>query len=619
MGALTSLLAGFTQGAGEHIADVTERKRQEDVLNTRTSNNAALDYIKNNPNLSQEEQESLIGNVLKNYGTKPADIQTLIQHARDAKLLNAPKSKDGQTPLTNTPGMTSFDPTKPSGSEQMAGAIPQGPSGQAPAAPQGPSPQGASGLGQMPQAPAIHGQPFVPPYPEAAADPYRAEAYKVKANNQAREEWTKQYGTEAINQGRAEAETTRQLNVESARRKGALDTIDEISKRNSVPGGTKYTYSTTQNGNVDIKPDFGKPSPGFVEGTDIIDKTDKFGKPVDPDKFYRERTFGLAAPEYVAVPDVTKGPVVPDQASPTGFSTPWYSKGGKLIDKSPGATPPASYAEQVTTNSNPMGKSVQTQGPNGPQTTFVPNTTTTTRQRVIPGQTTTPGIPIPQGPNGTPTPGPSVPKASAPKPGVSQVAARGVSFDKPLTPNETMETGMKAQAIGVSVKRAQDIIDNLGVLNNAIAANKIAFVIEPTTGFIHANVARNVQLTPKETEVAADFKQLAEDVNTLRGPMGATGFRGPEAFAALQGLIGSPNGNVDLLRSTLGKTIESMQRIASNYDHYLPKNQQSGVNATPNTPIPSTKKHFSDGSNSWDIPLDKVDKFKQSHPNAREQ
>ena len=51
---------------------------------------------------------------------------------------------------------------------------------------------------------------------------------------------------------------------------------------------------------------------------------------------------------------MTKGAPIPDQSSPTGFSTPWYTKGGTLLHSTPGATPPTSQiTRQTTTSSQP--------------------------------------------------------------------------------------------------------------------------------------------------------------------------------------------------------------------------------------------------------------------------
>ena len=67
---------------------------------------------------------------------------------------------------------------------------------------------------------------------------------------------------------------------------------------------------------------------------------------------------------------------------------------------------------------------------------------------------------------------------------------------------------------------------NLPLLSNVISAKKIQFEREPTDGFIHGIINRELPMTDEEAQMAADLQSLAEHINTLRGPLGATGFRG---------------------------------------------------------------------------------------------
>jgi hypothetical protein len=47
----------------------------------------------------------------------------------------------------------------------------------------------------------------------------------------------------------------------------------------------------------------------------------------------------------------------------------------------------------------------------------------------------------------------------------------------------------------------------------------------------------------------ADFSQAMEEVNLLRKPMGAAGFRGKEGLNLLQGMLGSPLDNPAVLKN----------------------------------------------------------------------
>ena len=55
----------------------------------------------------------------------------------------------------------------------------------------------------------------------------------------------------------------------------------------------------------------------------------------------------------------------------------------------------------------------------------------------------------------------------------------------------------------------------------------------------------------EKAQLAADFIALKEDIQNMRGPMGAAGFRSLEAFMALQAQRGSLLGDVNVTKAVL--------------------------------------------------------------------
>ncbi len=70
---------------------------------------------------------------------------------------------------------------------------------------------------------------------------------------------------------------------------------------------------------------------------------------------------------------------------------------------------------------------------------------------------------------------------------------------------------------------------------------------------------RSVPMTPAEIDMVKDFNSLRESVNMLRGPLGATGFRGPEAFHALQAQRGQLLARPELTKGILETFVNEVQ------------------------------------------------------------
>lgn len=120
--------------------------------------------------------------------------------------------------------------------------------------------------------------------------------------------------------------------------------------------------------------------------------------------------------------------------------------------------------------------------------------------------------------------------------------------------------GKNAVAVNGAMTAVDDIMNNSSVLKNLASAGKISMVIDPQ-GNLQALVSRAVPLTDQEAKVASAFSHLTESINTLRGPLGATGFRGPEAWGALQGQRGNPMANMKVTLGILGRTKKALQGI----------------------------------------------------------
>src|ERR1041385_2286371 len=132
---------------------------------------------------------------------------------------------------------------------------------------------------------------------------------------------------------------------------------------------------------------------------------------------------------------------------------------------------------------------------------------------------------------------------------------------KGLTPLQMMSRDVDVGTLDITRQRFQNIMRNLPLLNSLISAEKIHMQTDPQMGIVKAFINRNVPLSKEEAELAADFQTAMEDINKLRQPLGATGFRGPEAFAALIAQAGNPRANPEVTKGVIQRTLQSLNRI----------------------------------------------------------
>jgi hypothetical protein len=192
----------------------------------------------------------------------------------------------------------------------------------------------------------------------------------------------------------------------------------------------------------------------------------------------------------------------------------------------------------LPTQSNEI-RSIQTVDANGnPVTRLEP--VTTSHQKVLP--------------KGSAPKVPGVPGAPAPAPRSSGAK----EFEKPLTALQQLTEEQKLNQYNIAIGRVQSLQQRLPLLNNLIDAGRIELHLD-SSGFIKALLNRAMPMSKEEEQLAGDFRTLMEDINLLRGPMGATGFRGPEAFAALQAQRGQLMARPGITSAVLANTLKALQ------------------------------------------------------------
>lgn len=130
---------------------------------------------------------------------------------------------------------------------------------------------------------------------------------------------------------------------------------------------------------------------------------------------------------------------------------------------------------------------------------------------------------------------------------------------KSLTPGQRITFDQKAQAFDATIQLATSVKNKLDLLGSLLTAKKIDLQLDPSQGLVKAFINRNVPLTKEEAGLAANFANLLEHINTLRIPLGAAGFRGHEAFSALQMQAGRPMANPQVTRAILENTIKTLE------------------------------------------------------------
>lgn len=360
MGAFSALLAGFGKGFGDHTADVIERKRQEDVQNKRIAGDAILDYVKNNDNLSPEDQERGVRQVLKLRGVKDADADAALGHLKTLGLHPTQLGQaGGQTTQPSNPGSPAQgQPQTTSGG--VGGAMPA----QTGAAPQGAS-QAPSVAGPMPTPPngipeldvnnlrSKYGEFTEPPPDINSSTPRAVKDYYARRN--------KFYSDKegAIGKAVAEDEAARANSARDlAKQQGGYGIYKQMEEENekarSTGAGYRRLPPSMSAGGMPIpgRVDRGVLNPGYTNTEEIIGEKDDHGQQIsDPSAVYRTRQFADGDKEHIRVEGQSRGAVVTDPNSPTGYSYQIMNKAGKQIGLAPNAPATTRYGSSSSATS----------------------------------------------------------------------------------------------------------------------------------------------------------------------------------------------------------------------------------------------------------------------------
>lgn len=157
---------------------------------------------------------------------------------------------------------------------------------------------------------------------------------------------------------------------------------------------------------------------------------------------------------------------------------------------------------------------------------------------------------------------------------------------KALTPEQIITNEQKMGALDNTADLVKSVQKSMPLLGSLIDAGKIQMQIDPNQGIFKAFINRNVPLSPEEARLAGDFASLMEHINTLRGPLGATGFRGEEAFSALQAQRGQLMANPAVTSQVLANTLKALNRTRQPIADGLKRagknpDQQNQQNITP--------------------------------------
>jgi hypothetical protein len=131
----------------------------------------------------------------------------------------------------------------------------------------------------------------------------------------------------------------------------------------------------------------------------------------------------------------------------------------------------------------------------------------------------------------------------------------------PLSPQEHLKIMQNQGQLNLAIPRAKYLHDHADLISSLIDSGKLAFSIG-ADGTLQASIGKNMTLTPEESTFAANFQNMSEDINLLRAPLGATGFRSEQAFEALQAQRGRLAQNPDVFKKVMEGTIASLTNLS---------------------------------------------------------
>jgi hypothetical protein len=260
--------------------------------------------------------------------------------------------------------------------------------------------------------------------------------------------------------------------------------------------------------------------------------------------------------------------------APTGNVNPALTHPHYGIDSATGResyTIPGVFGTPIPTNQTPIGlipkaqdtqRSIPTVDANGnPTTELVP--VRSTSSPILPGAA--------KG-------GAAAPTGAGALPPVGGTAAGGNrQFEKPFTPEQKMKGEQQLGQYNLAIDRMESLRKQVPVLlSSMLESGKLSLELD-STGLIKALVNRSMTMTPAESRFVGDFRTMMEDINLLRGPMGATGFRGPEAWAALQAQRGQLLAHPEVTEQVLDNSIRALKAQQGPLaQRFGPRGQQGG-------------------------------------------
>ncbi len=122
----------------------------------------------------------------------------------------------------------------------------------------------------------------------------------------------------------------------------------------------------------------------------------------------------------------------------------------------------------------------------------------------------------------------------------------------------------------------------LPLLNSMLEAGKLQMELD-SSGVVKAIINRALPMTKAEADFAGDMRTMMEDINLLRGPMGATGFRGPEAWTALQAQRGQLLANPAITKKVLENSLIALKAQRDPIAKALGQGSKGGTPPTVNS------------------------------------
>lgn len=572
---MSAFLAGFSQGAGDVYSQVAEDKRKNQMRQNELLADSINDRLKNDNTLTDEDALNLHGQELQLRGVPKKDIPQILQASsyfhRQAKQ-QANQMNNPGTPLPESPAVPAQTVTPPA-VHLPNGQVDQGPASQIPAQ-------------------AAGAQATLPPIPEY--QPKTLGDYKTDVDIRKLEQTNQQALALKTGEDRAAIQSKideyEQNTGQKMDPRQVAQLIGAAGKSVKAIGGPITAEDLLKNDPdaVDVH------GARIQAGTGITYRqlADNYGNPVG----------------YVAsTPTAKPSSWFRDDSSSTGWSQAEVDQFGRAANVIKNLVPPPGYLTRTNTSTTPKlvpqadgsiqivnTTSSSTSGRNIPGGA---SGNTPVNQVQAPGQVASPATPQggPQGPAAPLPPPPAgpggLPPASSvlpPKPPAMPVRPQGAAGAKngsivghrPMTPDEQAKMTQNMGQVSNTIDLVQQVQNRADLLANMIDAGKIS--LQTHDGLLAAVINRAVPLTPEEEKLAGDMITLKEDINLLRGPLGATGFRGAEAFQALQDQAGNLMKRPGVLARTLANTLRALQT----QQKFFKDHPEYGVKISPATPVP---------------------------------